>query len=70
MVLPFGSFVHTPMRHGNLFLAVGAAHTVPPTGAKCLNLASHDVTMLLEGLEAYYGNGSTALLGSFSHHSG
>ena len=38
-VLKFRSFVHTPMRHGNLFLAGDAAHTVPPTGAKGLNLA-------------------------------
>jgi p-hydroxybenzoate 3-monooxygenase len=65
MVLPFRSFVHTPMRYGNLFLAGDAAHTVPPTGAKGLNLAIHDVKMLFEGLESFYGNGSTALLDSF-----
>ena len=51
MVLKFRSFVHTPMRHGNLFLAGDAAHTVPPTGAKGLNLAIHDVKVLFEGLE-------------------
>ncbi|MDV7237598.1 FAD-dependent monooxygenase, partial [Listeria monocytogenes] len=66
MVLPFRSFVHTPMRHGNLFLAGDAAHTVPPTGAKGLNLAIHDVKVLFEGLDSFYGNGSTALLDSFS----
>src|SRR4029453_14342545 len=66
MVLPFRSFVHTPMRYGNLFLAGDAAHTVPPTGAKGLNLAIHDVKVLFEGLESFYGNGSTALLDSYS----
>jgi p-hydroxybenzoate 3-monooxygenase len=66
MVLPFRSFVHTPMRHGNLFLAGDAAHTVPPTGAKGLNLAIHDVKVLFEGLDSFYANGSTALLDSYS----
>jgi p-hydroxybenzoate 3-monooxygenase len=66
MVLPFRSFVHTPMRHGNLFLAGDAAHTVPPTGAKGLNLAIHDVKVLFEGLDSFYSNGSTALLDSYS----
>ncbi|MGX9899336.1 4-hydroxybenzoate 3-monooxygenase [Arthrobacter sp. SA17] len=66
MVLKFRSFVHTPMRHGNLFLAGDAAHTVPPTGAKGLNLAIHDVKMLFEGLDSYYSRGSTQLLDSYS----
>ena len=44
------SFVTTPMQHGRLFLAGDAAHIVPPTGAKGLNLAVADVTMLAEGL--------------------
>lgn len=66
MVLKFRSFVHTPMRHGNLFLAGDAAHTVPPTGAKGLNLAIHDVKMLFEGLDSYYSRGSTELLDSYS----
>jgi p-hydroxybenzoate 3-monooxygenase len=66
MVLPFRSFVHTPMRHGKLFLAGDAAHTVPPTGAKGLNLAIHDVKVLFEGLDSYYNSGSTALLDSYS----
>jgi p-hydroxybenzoate 3-monooxygenase len=66
MVLPFRSFVHAPMRHGNLFLAGDAAHTVPPTGAKGLNLAVHDVKVLFEGLESFYSTGSTALLDTYS----
>ena len=66
MVLKFRSFVHEPMRHGNLFLAGDAAHTVPPTGAKGLNLAIHDVKVLFEGLDTFYSTGSTALLDSYS----
>jgi p-hydroxybenzoate 3-monooxygenase len=50
-VLPFRSFVQTPMRHGRLLLAGDAAHTVPPTGAKGLNLALADVRVLAEALE-------------------
>ena len=50
-VLPFRSFVQEPMRHGNLVLAGDAAHTVPPTGAKGLNLALADVRVLAESLE-------------------
>lgn len=50
-VLPFRSFVQSPMRHGRLFLAGDAAHTVPPTGAKGLNLALADVRVLAEVLE-------------------
>ena len=45
-VLPMRSFVQTPMRHGRLFLAGDAAHIVPPTGAKGLNLAVADVALL------------------------
>ncbi|MFC8522332.1 4-hydroxybenzoate 3-monooxygenase [Pseudarthrobacter sp. NPDC057230] len=66
VVLPFRSFVHTPMRHGNLFLAGDAAHTVPPTGAKGLNLAIHDVKVLFEGLDSHYNSGSDRLLESYS----
>lgn len=47
-VLPFRSFVQEPMRYGNLLLAGDAAHTVPPTGAKGLNLALADVKVLAE----------------------
>jgi len=49
-VLPMRSFVNTPMRHGNLFLAGDAAHIVPPTGAKGLNLAVSDVALLARAL--------------------
>ena len=66
MVLPFRSFVQAPMRHGNLFLAGDAAHTVPPTGAKGLNLAIHDVKVLFEGLDSYYTSGATRLLDAYS----
>ncbi|MFE4198709.1 4-hydroxybenzoate 3-monooxygenase [Paenarthrobacter sp. NPDC056912] len=66
MVLPFRSFVQAPMRFGNLFLAGDAAHTVPPTGAKGLNLAIHDVKVLFEGLDSFYSTGSTLLLDSYS----
>lgn len=50
-VLPFRSFVQTPMRHGRMLLAGDAAHTVPPTGAKGLNLALADVRVLAETIE-------------------
>ncbi len=49
-VLPMRSFVQTPMRHGRLFLAGDAAHIVPPTGAKGLNLAVADVGLLAPAL--------------------
>ena len=45
-IAPLRSFVAEPMRHGRLFLAGDAAHIVPPTGAKGLNLAVADVTVL------------------------
>ncbi|HET9893522.1 MAG TPA: 4-hydroxybenzoate 3-monooxygenase [Streptosporangiaceae bacterium] len=50
-ITPMRSFVATPMRHGRLFLAGDAAHIVPPTGAKGLNLAIADVTVLAPALE-------------------
>lgn len=65
-VLKFRSFVHAPMRHGKLFLAGDAAHTVPPTGAKGLNLAIADVRVLFEGLDSYYKTGSEVLLDGYS----
>jgi p-hydroxybenzoate 3-monooxygenase len=52
-VLPMRSFVQTPMRHGRLFLAGDAAHIVPPTGAKGLNLAVADVALLAPALVAW-----------------
>ena len=66
VVLPFRSFVQAPLRHGKLFLAGDAAHTVPPTGAKGLNLALHDVRMLFEALDSFYTGGSEDLLDGYS----
>jgi p-hydroxybenzoate 3-monooxygenase len=60
------SFVAEPMRHGRLFLAGDAAHIVPPTGAKGLNLAISDVTLLAEAIAAWHASGSTALLDAYS----
>ena len=48
------SFVVEPMQHGRLFLAGDAAHIVPPTGAKGMNLAIADVRVLAEALAAWY----------------
>jgi p-hydroxybenzoate 3-monooxygenase len=53
-IAPLRSFVAEPMRHGRLFLAGDAAHIVPPTGAKGLNLAASDVHYLSEALIEYY----------------
>ena len=60
------SVVVEPMRYGRLFLAGDAAHIVPPTGAKGLNLAIADVRVLAEALVHWYRSGSTALLDSYS----
>ncbi|GAB2775238.1 4-hydroxybenzoate 3-monooxygenase [Amycolatopsis magusensis] len=65
-VLPMRSFVTTPMRHGRLFLAGDAAHIVPPTGAKGLNLAVADVALLARALTAWLSGGSTELAESYS----
>jgi p-hydroxybenzoate 3-monooxygenase len=65
-VLPMRSFVATPMRHGRLFLAGDAAHIVPPTGAKGLNLAIADVTLLARALTAWLVDGSSTLVDSYS----
>lgn len=56
-IAPLRSFVSEPMRHGNLFLAGDAAHIVPPTGAKGLNLASSDVTYLADALILWFNDG-------------
>jgi p-hydroxybenzoate 3-monooxygenase len=60
------SFVAEPMRFGRLFLAGDAAHIVPPTGAKGLNLAAFDVSLLAEALGAWYGDGGDGLLDQYS----
>ena len=65
-VAPLRSFVAEPMRHGRLFLAGDAAHIVPPTGAKGLNLAAADVRFLAEALVAHYKTGSAQLLDGYS----
>ncbi|MGA7325273.1 MAG: 4-hydroxybenzoate 3-monooxygenase [Rhodomicrobium sp.] len=60
------SFVVEPMQHGNLFLAGDAAHIVPPTGAKGMNLAIADVSILSRALETYYKKGRKDLLAAYS----
>ncbi len=65
-VLRFRSFVCEPMQYGRLFLAGDAAHTVPPTGAKGMNLAIADVHVLSRALAEHFRSGSTALLDAYS----
>jgi p-hydroxybenzoate 3-monooxygenase len=65
-IAPLRSFVTEPMRHGRLFLAGDAAHIVPPTGAKGLNLAAADVAVLSDALIAFYHDGSEAGLQGYS----
>ncbi|GAA2548113.1 p-hydroxybenzoate 3-monooxygenase [Neomicrococcus aestuarii] len=68
-VLQFRSFVREPLRHGNMFLVGDAGHTVPPTGAKGLNLAFADVKVLFEALDSYFGSQAaknSALLEAYS----
>ena len=65
-VLQFRSFVCEPMQHGRLFLAGDAAHTVPPTGAKGLNLAVADVHLLDRALGAHYAEHDDALLAAYT----
>ncbi|MEV3993734.1 4-hydroxybenzoate 3-monooxygenase [Streptomyces sp. NPDC049837] len=65
-VLPMRSWVTEPMRHGRLFLAGDAAHIVPPTGAKGLNLAIGDVTVLAEALALRHTTGSEGPLEAYS----
>ncbi|MGB6944604.1 MAG: 4-hydroxybenzoate 3-monooxygenase [Bryobacteraceae bacterium] len=60
------SFVIEPMQYGRLFLAGDAAHIVPPTGAKGLNLAISDVRVLSQALEAFYKSGRRDLLDQYS----
>jgi p-hydroxybenzoate 3-monooxygenase len=65
-IAPLRSFVNEPMRYGRLFLAGDAAHIVPPTGAKGMNLAASDVAMLSEALVEYYADRSDAALDRYS----
>jgi p-hydroxybenzoate 3-monooxygenase len=65
-VTPMRSFVVEPMQWGRLFLAGDAAHIVPPTGAKGLNLAIRDVHVLAEALVAWYHDGDRSALDTYS----
>ncbi|HEX7760837.1 MAG TPA: 4-hydroxybenzoate 3-monooxygenase [Caulobacteraceae bacterium] len=65
-IAPLRSFVAEPMRYGRLFLAGDAAHIVPPTGAKGLNLAATDVLLLSQALAEYFTERSAAGLDSYS----
>ena len=65
-IAPLRSFVAEPLRHGALFLAGDAAHIVPPTGAKGLNLAMSDVRCLHEAFAAFYRDGSRAGIDGYS----
>jgi p-hydroxybenzoate 3-monooxygenase len=65
-IAPLRSFVAEPMRFGRLFLAGDAAHIVPPTGAKGLNLAAADAATLADGLIAHYRENVAAGLDAYS----
>ncbi len=65
-IAPLRSFVAEPMRFGRLFLAGDAAHIVPPTGAKGLNLAASDVGFLAQALAEFYGERSEAGIAGYS----
>ena len=65
-ITPMHSFVVEPMQYGSLFLAGDAAHIVPPTGAKGLNLAIADVRVLAQAFSEFYTNGSRAALQGYS----
>jgi len=65
-IAPLRSFVTEPMRHGRLFLAGDAAHIVPPTGAKGLNLAASDIHYLSAALIGYFNEQSEAGLEAYS----
>jgi p-hydroxybenzoate 3-monooxygenase len=65
-IAPLRSFVAEPLRFGRLFLAGDAAHIVPPTGAKGLNLAASDVHYLADGLISFYKDNSSEKLDAYS----
>jgi len=65
-IAPLRSFVAEPLRHGRLFLAGDAAHIVPPTGAKGLNLAASDIYFLSRGLIDYFNKSDETALNAYS----
>jgi p-hydroxybenzoate 3-monooxygenase len=65
-IAPLRSFVNEPMRHGRLFLAGDAAHIVPPTGAKGLNLAASDVYYLHRAFDTFYNHNDPTGLDTYS----
>lgn len=65
-ITPMRGFVTEPMQWRRLYLAGDAAHIVPPTGAKGLNLAMHDVSVLAQALDEWYRTGSELALGNYS----
>jgi p-hydroxybenzoate 3-monooxygenase len=65
-IVPMRSFVAEPMQHGRLFLAGDAAHIVPATGAKGLNLAAADVQILTRAITQFYKSGKQDLLARYS----
>jgi p-hydroxybenzoate 3-monooxygenase len=65
-IAPLRSYVFTPMRHGSLLLCGDAAHIVPPTGAKGLNLAASDVHYAAEALTAFFRHGASDAIGGYS----
>jgi p-hydroxybenzoate 3-monooxygenase len=65
-ITPMRSFVVEPMQHGRLFLAGDAAHIVPPTGAKGMNLAIADVHVLSAAITEWYRSGRTEALDDYS----
>jgi p-hydroxybenzoate 3-monooxygenase len=65
-IAPMRSFVVEPMRYGRLFLAGDAAHIVPPTGAKGMNLALYDVKVLAAALQDWYRSGDASGLDAYS----
>ena len=66
-ITPMRSFVVEPMQYGRLYLAGDAAHIVPATGAKGLNLAAADVRLLAQAFADFYSSGRTRLLEQYSH---
>jgi p-hydroxybenzoate 3-monooxygenase len=66
-IIPLRSFVCEPMQYGRLYIAGDAAHIVPPTGAKGLNLAVADAVVLARALEAQFRRNNHALLDAYTH---